>query len=226
MTEFKNIAIIPARGDSKRLPGKNIKVLGDHPLVAHSILYAKRFPDIINKIIVSTDDDRIAEVAKSYEADVCMRPKELALDNEPIITALQHTLQSFSESINDVFLLQPTNPLRPFKLLPDVFKKYVESDSKSLVTVSLLKEKFGHVLNNKFTPANYYFGQRSQDLKPLYKENGLLYIIKSKAIIEGKILTDDNQAYITNSPFDNVDIDVETDFHFAEVLLKKYSYEL
>ena len=226
MAGIKNIAIIPARGGSKRLPGKNFKVFGKHPLLAHSILYALQFPEIINTVVVSTDDDDLAAIAKSYGAEISMRPVNLASDNEPVITALQHTLQNHNESFDNVFLLQPTNPLRPPDLLSRAYKSYLESDVESLISVSLLNEKFGEIVGKSFQPGNYAMGQRSQDLKPLYKENGLLYITKSEAILKGEILTSDNYALVTNSPFDNVDIDTESDFIFAETLLKKYFEEL
>jgi N-acylneuraminate cytidylyltransferase len=223
---IKNIAIIPARGGSKRLPGKNYKTFGKHPLLAHSILYALRFPEIIDAVVVSTDDDDLAAIAKAYGAEISMRPHHLAGDHEPVITALQHTLRNHTKSWDNVFLLQPTNPLRPSNLLPEAYEAFVDSHVESLISVSLLKEKFGEIVGNSFQPANYAMGQRSQDLKPLYKENGLLYITKSEAILKGKILTTTNCAYVTNSPFDNVDIDTETDFVFAETLLKKYFKEL
>jgi N-acylneuraminate cytidylyltransferase len=226
VAQIKNIAIIPARGGSKRLPGKNFKAFGKHPLLAHSILYALRFPEIIDTVVVSTDDADLATIAKSYGAEISMRPSILAGDHEPVITALQHSLQNQVESFDNIFLLQPTNPLRPSDLLSSAYKSYLEHNVESLITVSLLKEKFGEIVGNSFQPGNYAMGQRSQDLKPLYKENGLLYITKSQAILKGEILTSNNYAFVTNSPFDNVDIDTESDFMIAETLLKKYFEEL
>ncbi len=223
MTQPKNIAIIPARGGSKRLPGKNSRYLGDHPLMAHSILYAQRFPELIDTIAVTTDNDELASIARSYGAIVVMRPKELAGDQEPVITAMQHVLKTLQETFANVILLQPTNPLRPLNLLPEAYKAFSESNLQSLMSVNRFEEKFGTIENNVFTPSNYTMGQRSQDLEPMYRENGLLYITESKAIVDGTILTEDNFAYVTNTPFDHVDIDTELDFLIAETVLKKYS---
>tara|TARA_R110002124_G_scaffold287089_1_gene470321 strand:+ start:97435 stop:98115 length:681 start_codon:yes stop_codon:yes gene_type:complete len=226
MTKLKNIAVITARGGSKRLPGKNAMLLGEHPLMAHSILYAKRFPEFIDTIIVSTDSSELAEIATKYGAEVIMRPKNLAGDHEPVITALQHVVENVSESFENLILLQPTNPLRPANLLQDAFRVYSESNANSLMTVSKFEEKLGTINDHKFKPSNYTMGQRSQDLEPMYKENGLLYITKCEEIRNGIILAENNYAFITNTPFDTVDIDTEIDFLMAELLLKKYAGEL
>ena len=127
MAKTRNIAVITARGGSKRLPGKNGMRLGEHPLIAHSILYAKRFPEIVHTVIVSTDDSELAELAINYGAEVIMRPKILAGDHEPVITALQHVLKNVQEEFDNLILLQPTNPLRPANLFPDAFNVFIES---------------------------------------------------------------------------------------------------
>ena len=89
----KTIAIIPARGGSKRLPGKNILPLGGMPLLAHSIIYAKSNSDIIDEVFVSTDDEQIKEVALAYGAKVIDRPQSISGDLEPTISSLQHALE-------------------------------------------------------------------------------------------------------------------------------------
>ena len=119
---MKTIAIIPARGGSKRLHNKNILALGGLPLLAHSILYAKFNSDIIDAVYVSTDDEAIKKVAIAYGALVIDRPQQLSGDNEPTLSALQHVLQTINESIDDVVLLQPTNPLREENLLKEAFE--------------------------------------------------------------------------------------------------------
>ena len=133
---FKTIAIIPARGGSKRLHNKNILRLGGLPLVAHSILYAKFNSDIIDAVYVSTDDEAIKKVAIAYGALVIDRPPELSGDTEPTISALQHVLQTINESIDDVVLLQPTNPLREGNLLKEAYEIYKFDNYTSLFTVT------------------------------------------------------------------------------------------
>ncbi|MEP3969962.1 MAG: acylneuraminate cytidylyltransferase family protein, partial [Nonlabens sp.] len=171
-----NLVIIPARGGSKRLPGKNLKVLGEIPLIQHSINYALAAGLLIDTIVVSTDSDAIAAVAKNCGVKVVKRPAQLSGDHEPVISAMQHVIDSLSDSYENVILLQPTNPLRPENLLKESLESFESSKVDSLMTVDFLKEKFGKIMGDKFVPENYIMGQRSQDLPQLYRENGLLYI--------------------------------------------------
>ena len=185
---MKNIAIIPARGGSKRLPNKNSLLLDGIPLIAHSIIYALNNNTIIDAVFVSTDDEKIKEIALKYGAKVIDRPKELSGDLEPTVSALKHCLESINDtSIENVILLQPTNPLRPENLLREAYQVYNENCYDSLFTVTRNNQKFGKIKNNKFVPFNYEIGQRSQDLEPIYFENGLLYITNSKSIKKAKL---------------------------------------
>ena len=219
----RNIAIIPARGGSKRLPNKNIKLLGSLPLIAHSIKFAQE--NGIEKIVVSTDDDAIKKIAIDYGAEVILRPAELAIDTSPTIDALKHVIQSIPEDFDTIILLQPTNPLRPKNLLEDALKIMKEQNYDSLMSVSRNHQKFGKISKNKFVPFNYEFGQRSQDLEPLFFENGLLYITNSESILNGEILAGNNFTLIVNHPYSQVDIDTEEDFKFAEYILENHPNE-
>jgi len=165
----KTITIIPARGNSKRLPGKNIKFLGGIPLLAHSIQYAKQF-SFIDEIYVTTDNLEVKNVALQFGAKVIDRPAEISGDLEPTVSALKHVLESISDEVENVILLQPTNPLRPENLLEEAFQLFLNSNSDSLFTVSKNHDKLGKIVNNKFEPFNYTIGQRSQDLEPLFFE--------------------------------------------------------
>jgi CMP-N-acetylneuraminic acid synthetase len=219
---LKTIAIIPARGNSKRLPNKNIKLLGGIPLVVHSINYAKQ-NDFIDAIYVTTDDKEIKDVALQHGALVIDRPKELSGDFEPTVTALKHVLESLDNVIQNVILLQPTNPLRPKHLLTEAFQLFKEKECDSLFTVTRNHQKFGTIKNDEFKPFNYKIGQRSQDLEPLYFENGLLYITKAEHILKNEIITKNTFPLIVNHPFASVDIDTQEDFDYAEFFLNKTS---
>lgn len=216
----KTIAIIPARGGSKRLPNKNVTLLGGIPLLVHSINYAKT--NKINKIIVTTDDADIKKIAIKNGAEVVDRPKEISGDNATTVTALKHVLEKMVETFDNVILLQPTNPLRPKNLLKEALKKYEDGKYDSLMTVSRNHQKFGKIINNKFEPFNYKIGQRSQDLEPLYFENGLLYITRASLILENKIVGENNYPFVVNHPFTKVDIDTQEDFEYAEYLLSRH----
>jgi CMP-N-acetylneuraminic acid synthetase len=218
---MKTIAIIPARGGSRRLPGKNIKLLGEIPLIAHSILYAKEH-DFIDAVYVSTDDIAIKEIALQFGAMVIDRPQALSGDLEPTVSALKHVLESIDEIIENVVLLQATNPLRPQKLLKEAFTVFQEKQVESLFTVTRSYHKLGKIVDNKFIPYNYEVGQRSQDLEPLYYENGLLYITKAPVILNNEIITKDAFPLEVNHPFANVDIDTQEDFDYAAYLVEKH----
>ena len=218
---MKTIAIIPARGNSKRLPNKNLLLLGGIPLLAHSILFAKRNPSIVDDIYVTTDNAAIKKVALQYGARVIDRPDTLSGDFEPTISCVQHVLDSIPDAVESVVLLQPTNPLRPEKLLQEAFERYHCTDADSLFTVTRNHQKLGKISNNFFEPYNYTIGQRSQDLEPLYYENGLLYITKTDLIREGKIVSENSIPYEVNHIFAAVDIDTQDDFDYAAFLYQK-----
>lgn len=217
---MKTIVIIPARGGSKRLPQKNIKLLGQIPLLAHSILYAQANNDIVDEIYVSTDDEQIKQVALQFGAKIINRPQSLSGDLEPTVSALKNVLEQIEDEVENVILLQATNPLRPTNLLREAFEIYKEKKIDSLFTVSQNHQKFGKIENDKFIPFNYTIGQRSQDLETLFYENGLLYICKTKLILEDKILSENAFPLVMNHIFAKVDIDDQNDFDYAEYLLK------
>jgi N-acylneuraminate cytidylyltransferase len=219
---MKNIAIIPARGGSKRLPNKNTLLLDGIPLIAHSIMYAQKNINIIDAIFVSTDDEKIKEIALQFGAKVIDRPVELAGDSEPTVSALKHCLEVINDNeIENVILLQPTNPLRAESLVQQAFETYQKNNYDSLFTVTESHQKLGKIVSNKFLPFNYEIGQRSQDLELLFFENGLLYISKAKAILNDEIITKNAFPYVVNNSYANIDIDTQEDFDYAEYLLKK-----
>jgi CMP-N-acetylneuraminic acid synthetase len=233
---MKTIAIIPARGGSKRLPNKNVLSLGGIPLIAHSILYAQKNSAVIDEIYVSTNDASIKRIALDYGAKVIDRPESLSGDLEPTVSSLKHVLESIEGAVENVVLLQATNPLRPQNLLAAAYEVYQEGNYDSLFTVSRNYQKLGKIEVNKFHPCNYTIGQRSQDLEPLFFENGLLYISKAKLIMpldlacpersrrarcDSKIISENAFPFEVNSIFANVDIDTQEDLEYAEYLIKK-----
>lgn len=218
---MKTIVVIPARGGSKRLHEKNIQLLGGIPLIAHSILYAQKNSEIIDEIYVSTNDEEIKQIALKYGAKLIERPEFLSGDLEPTVSALKHVLQSIEEIVENVILLQPTNPLRPENLLEKSFEIYQKGNYESLFTVTRNSRKLGKIIANKFNPFNYSIGQRSQDLEPLFFENGLLYITKAFLILEDVIIPENAFPLEVNHIFANVDIDTLEDLEYAEYLYHK-----
>lgn len=219
---MKTIAIIPARGGSKRLPGKNLAMLGNLSLLEHSIAFAKANSSYIDRIVLTTDDEAIASVARNHEIDVVRRPKALAEDSSPTIDSLQHVLeQDKYQKVETVILLQPTNPLRPSDLLQHAMGIWENHKLDSLFTCSLMSHKFGTIKNHQFTPQNYSYGQRSQDLKPLFYENGLLYICSALSIKNGAVIDKKHYAMVVDHEYAGIDIDNASDLDYARYIWQR-----
>lgn len=216
---MKTIAIIPARAGSKRLERKNTRYLAGIPLIKHSILFARKNKDIVDEIIVTTNDAEVKQIAGDEEVRVVDRPENLCDDNAPTVWALDHVLSSLDFHVENVIVLQPTNPLRPANLLYDAWKEYQKGDYDSLITLTRMTKKFGKIVGGRFMPANYQIGQRSQDLEPLFFENGLLYICKSRLIKNGVLVGEKNLPFLVDHLFGHVDIDTIEDFKLAESML-------
>ena len=218
----RNIAIITARGGSKRLPRKNIKEFRGLPLLVHSINYAKQNLHIIDEIVVTTDDEEIKRIALSHDVKVVERPSAISGDSSTSLEAIQHVIETIGDNFENIVLLQPSNPLRPVNLLEEAYRKVNSSDSDSLFTVLSILEKLGRIKNDRFEPFNYSYGDRSQDIEPFYRENGLLYITRLKLLKKNLLLSPNAIPFIVDHPFAEVDIDTENDFRFAEFIFEKF----
>lgn len=218
---MKYKVIIPARANSKRLPRKNMRLLGNIPLIQYSIDYAlNNFK--ADEIWVNSDDKEIIEFAKTKGINTLVRPDILALDSTSTVDVLKFQINYFKDNnidCNSIILLQPTNPFRSNDLLSLAIKKFESSNRNSLATFSIHEKKIGKINSDFFTPTNYIPGQRSQDLEKAYFENGLLYITKCNSILLGEIITKDVYPLVCNDIESSVDIDYLEDFVFAEFVL-------
>ncbi|MGJ8684499.1 MAG: cytidylyltransferase domain-containing protein [Nonlabens sp.] len=219
---MKSVIIIPARGGSKRLPGKNLKLLEGKPLIDYSIEYALENRGLVDEIVVSSDDEAILSHAQSMGVNIHVRNSDLATDFATTASVLKNVVEESAFNYDNVILLQPTNPFRPAQLLDDSLELFNNSNASSFFTVSTLHDKLGTITDDNFKPANYKFGERSQDLNPLYYENGLLYITKSESILKGEIMTEDNIVQVIDHLVAQVDIDTLVDFEFAAFVHKKW----
>jgi CMP-N-acetylneuraminic acid synthetase len=213
------VAIVPARGGSKRLPRKNILPFAGRPLLAWPILAATASPSVC-AVWVSTDDDEIAQVAEAFDARVIRRPAALADDATPTIDVVSHALEEIrtaGHTVDAVLTLQPTNPLRPVWMIEDAVSRFLGSACDSLVSFSQRRLKIGQVCNGYFLPS-YTFGQQSRLTEPITYENGLLYISTTSAIEKGSLCGERILAYITPRPFDEVDIDEAVDLVVGEAI--------
>jgi len=218
-SSMKFVALIPARGGSKRLPRKNILYLAGEPLIAHSIKYATQ-----NNITVyvSTDNQEIKEMAKKYGANVIDRPAELASDHATTASVLKHTAEYLIDKGIDfdyIITLQATNPLRPEWMLKQTIDIIEKEHPDSLFAVNPILRKQGRIINNQFKPVNYHFGQRSQDMETWYYENGLLYISSKETCLAEKVITDNAYPFVVDHIFGEIDIDTLDDFRKAEYFM-------
>ena len=219
-------AVIPARGGSTRLPGKNLVVLGDRPLVAHSIRFALEHP-LVRAVYVTTDSDEIASVARAHGAEVIERPAELADDHATISGVLVHALASIDgidpdHPVDAIATLQPTSPLRVDRWLDDCAALLDEvSDGPgfdSAATVSPVTSKVGTLDGRAFRP-EYELETRSQDMVPRYRENGAVYLTRAATITGGSVFGRRIGAVVTDHVFATIDIDTPADLAYAESVL-------
>ena len=215
------LIIIPARAGSKRIKGKNTKPFNGFPLIEHSIKYAQNY--IGGDIIISTDDKQIVSIAEQYNVPIQWRNVSLAQDQTPTTVVIKDVVTRVEKSYDLVALLQPTNPLRPKKMFKEALKLLEEKKSDSLLTVSLNEHKLGKIKHSAFKPYTYEFGQRSQDLEPLYYENGLLYVCSYELAKNGKLMSEYPTAMLIEHPHGSVDIDTELDWKWAELISKEYN---
>lgn len=222
---MKYVALIPARGGSKRLPRKNILPLAGKPLLVHSIEYVqKEHPDI--PVYVSTDDAEVKEIALRYGAKVIDRPAEYAADTSTTGDVMKHTAEWLTEHGVDfdyIIITQATQPLRPSGLLQRCINAIEENKPRTLMTVNPIIRKQGRIVDNKFVPVNYYFGQRSQTMEKWYHEDGLFCITRKDICLKAKCMTEDVYPLVTDHIFAEIDIDTLEDFQMAEYFLEKYS---
>ena len=222
---MKYVTIIPARGGSKRFPGKNIHEFLGKPLLAHSIDYSKVCSSVCHTY-VSTDDEHIKEVGLKYGAEIIDRPEELGSDFATSADVMKNAVEQLitkGVEFDYVILLQATNPLRPKGLLDEAIKIIEGIKPDSLMTVNRSELKLGKIIDNHFKPWNYHFGQRSQDLEPLYYENGLLYISSKELLLQGKITSENMYPMVVNHIYGEVDIDTCEDMDYAEFVAKRYA---
>jgi len=228
------VAIIPARGGSKGVPRKNIRDLNGKPLIAYTIEEALK-SSYINKIIVSTDDEEVAEVSRKYGAEVpFLRPDELSCDNSPSIDAIIHAVNWLKENRNYipdyVCLLQCTTPLRRVEHIDGTIKKLFATSMDG--AVSVCEAEVNPYWTNVFDGdrLTYFIPEgrkilRRQDLPKIYRINGVVYIIKTSVLLEERSLEAKNMTGYVMDAEDSIDIDTIMDFKYAEMIMKERNYK-
>ena len=175
---------------------------------------------------MSTDDAEIAEIARASGAEVMMRPDELATDLSTSASVAQHVLRTLADDEAyeppGVVLLQPTCPLRPYALVRAALDAFKARAVDSVVSVTLSREKSGHITGGLFRPA-YRPGTRSQDLPAAYFENGIVYVSRGRMVREkGELFGDRIHPLVTDPLYALGDIDTELDFEITEHLFRTH----
>ena len=218
------LAIIPARGESKRLPRKNLLDLCGKPLIAWSIEAGLK-SKYIDKLVVSSDDDKILDIAVEYKIKGIKRPKKLANDIATTFDAVKHTIDKL-ESYDYIVLLQPTSPLRNFKHIDESIKLLDQKNADAIISVCEMDHSplWSNTLDKDGVMDNFLregiLNKRSQDLEKYYRLNGAIYICKTDKLLKEKsfFLKKNTYAYLMNRET-SVDIDYEIDLKFANILV-------
>ena len=224
------VATICARGSSKSVPDKNIRLLCGKPLIVYTIEVAKKCK-LINRIIVSTDAPRIAEIAKASGAEVpFLRPKALARDDTPKLLVIKHAIQYLASQENYypeiVVDLDPTSPLRTEKDIEACIKIVRDEGADNVITVTKARKNpyfnmveitDGKVKLVKQPPQAVI---RRQDASEVYDMNASIYVWKREALLNNEsVFLPGTRVHVM--PDWAIDIDSETDFQFVEFILTK-----
>ncbi len=231
MTESPRIlGLIPARGGSKRLPRKNVLPMAGKPLIAWTI-EAALASSVLDRVIVSTDDEEIATVSRGHGAGVLERPPELASDSATGLAVMLHVLRVLAEQgerYNYLALLQPTSPLRTAADIDGAIGLLLEKQADTVVSVCETDHppEWSNTLPPDHSLAGFYRPDvretRSQDLPISYRLNGAIYIYDCERLLRTASQDMDDNGYAYVMPRErSIDIDSEIDFAIAELLLTR-----
>lgn len=234
LDKFHVTALIPARGGSKRLPRKNVKLLHGKPLIAWSIEVAKA-SKYIDRVIVSTDDEEIKRISEQYRAEVpFLRPEYLSNDHASSFDVIKHAIDflTLSRSNELIVLLQPTSPLRLASEIDAALEFFVQKNAKGVVSISETEHSpmWSNTLPEDGCMSDFIRpevqGKRSQDLPTFFRLNGSIYIYETLSLLEqSKIFFNENVYGFQTSLETAVDIDTGLDFLIAETIMKNRAIE-
>lgn len=230
------IAIIPARGGSKGVPRKNVRMLGGRPLIAHSIEAALQ-AKCVSRIVVSTDDEEIAQAARNAGAETpFMRPPELAQDHVPVMPVIQDLMRKIDPQQDQypyVVVLQPTNPFRKPTDIDKSIDILKQGDCDTVLTVSPASnhpyrmrwlDSDGNVLRPLFENVDLY-AQR-QELPPVYNFNGSIISCLQSVMLNQEVFYGVRHRGIILDEISGFDIDTELDLLVAEQLAARFQEAL
>ena len=227
------LAVIPCRGGSKRVHRKNLREIGGIPLVAHAI-NAANASTLITRVIVSTDDEEIAAVAKEYGGDVpFIRPAELAIDESKSIDVAMHALRTCMKNVEhyDIFvLLQPTTPLRSAQDIDATIQLLIDNpDHNSAITVKPVGSSHPNYLyktvnnNGEMIPYidNSMAEVRRQEFEDIYVRNGAVYAVRTSYMLENSKLLDESVLAHKMSEETSINIDDEFELYLVQQIYNR-----
>jgi len=223
------LAIIPARGGSRGIPRKNLRLLYGKPLLVYSVEAASG-SRYIDKVVVSTEDREFVKVAINSGAEVIRRPPKLAQDDTPSLPVYKHVINHLEKTKrfypNIVVILQPTSPLRTVKDIDQAIEKFLTAKCDSVVSVCETEHPphWMYTLEGERLKSIIEGGDRvtrRQDAPEVYRLNGAVYVTHRDVIMkQNRVMGDDTRAYIM--PVErSIDIDTEIDLKLAELLMKE-----
>lgn len=221
----KILGLITARGGSKGVPRKNIKLLGDKPLIAWTIEAAQQ-STLIDRLILSSDDQEIIDIAQSFNCEApFIRPSHLATDESSSIETALHALENVAETYNYLVLLQPTSPFRTTHDIDNCIKTCHEKNASSCVSVCEPTQNpywmFSINRRGFLTPIfNQQDKTRRQDLPKAYVVNGAVYVVKVNWLLKKNRFVTQETLACEMPQQRSFDIDTEFDFKIAEAILK------
>ncbi|EEL62335.1 UDP-2,4-diacetamido-2,4,6-trideoxy-beta-L-altropyranose hydrolase [Bacillus thuringiensis] len=222
MNKQKVVAIIPARGGSKGIPRKNIRLLNGKPLISYAIEVAKK-SNLIDKVVVSTDDIEIGNIAKKYGAEVIMRPDHISSDEVPLDPVIHYTVEKIEEELDEsydiVVTVQPTSPLLSIFTLENVIQKIIKENYDTVLTGLDDRHLSWKLEQDKFVP-NFKERKNRQYLPSEFRESGAVFATKRKCITPNNRMGENITIYVVGSE-ESIDIDSYTDWWVAEKLLKR-----
>lgn len=225
------LAIIPVRGGSKGVSGKNIKLLDGKPLLAYTSEIALQSKQL-TEVIVSTEDELIREVAKNLGIKVpFVRPMTLAQDNTPTLDVIIHALEWYKNQnifFDAVCLLQVTSPFRTVAFLDEAIEKFMKKDTDSLVSVQKVPHEYNphwtfeenEQGNLKIATGETEIISRRQELPTAYHRDGSIYLTKTRVLLNEHSLYGKSTAFIESDSESYVNIDTLQDWEKAEEMIQ------
>ncbi|WP_055435388.1 cytidylyltransferase domain-containing protein [Lacinutrix algicola] len=225
------LGIIPARGGSKGIPGKNIKMLAGKPLLEYTWEVASKSKQL-SKVILSTEDDAIIKVGNALGITIPFkRPSSLSEDKSPTLGVIQHALEFYKakgEVFDAVCLLQVTSPFRTVAFLDKAIETFIQAKTDALVSVLEVPHEFNPHWTFKANENNELqiatgekqIISRRQDLPKTYHRDGSIYLTKIDVILKGNSLFGDSISYVVSNRETHVNIDTIEDWEKAETICK------